>query len=193
MSPAAQTSGTLVWRYSLTTTPRSVDSPAPSASSVDGRTPMPMTTRSASSETPLASVTCSSSIVLAVSRRWKTTPCSSWSALMNPRARARLTAGSVALEDERVETLARRVHGCGKPAGATADVAAHRYVRSPLRPSYERPTPAHALAGGDYATPLALTRPQERGASRVEPSPSPARSPRSASSALPRCPPIGGS
>ena len=54
-------------------------SPALSASSIRGRTPMPATTRSASSVPPLLSFTCLPSMALAVSSRWKTTPCSSWS------------------------------------------------------------------------------------------------------------------
>src|ERR1700730_6843271 len=49
--------GRLVSRYSLTMTPRSTANPACSASPVRGRTPMPTTTKSASSRSPLCNTT----------------------------------------------------------------------------------------------------------------------------------------
>ena len=77
MSPAAKMSGALVARKASTARPRSILRPAFSASSRRGRTPTPMTTRSASSVPPLFSVAFLPSMPATVSSRWKTTPCSS--------------------------------------------------------------------------------------------------------------------
>jgi hypothetical protein len=63
-------------RFEITVDKESTASPASSASPVRGRTPMPTMTRSASSVSPLFSVTFLRPMALAVSSRWKMTPCS---------------------------------------------------------------------------------------------------------------------
>ena len=57
------------------------------ASATAGRTPMPTTTRSAASRSPVESVTASGAIAVTVVPRWKRTPCDSWIArTMSPIA-----------------------------------------------------------------------------------------------------------
>ena len=77
MSPAAKIPGALVSRYSLTVTPRSTARPAFSASVSRGRTPTPTTTRSAVDRAAALQRHSRASIAVAVSSRWKITPCSS--------------------------------------------------------------------------------------------------------------------
>ena len=79
MSPAAKMPETLVSRNASTTTPRSTRSPARSARSIRGRTPTPITTRSASSRVPSSRTTCRSSIAAGFRPRRKATPCASCS------------------------------------------------------------------------------------------------------------------
>jgi hypothetical protein len=58
--------GDTALEYSFTATPRSVASPACSANAMAGRTPMPITTISASSVSPFLNVTLRSPIEVAV-------------------------------------------------------------------------------------------------------------------------------